>query len=120
VFDKMGNFKKNIFVHTGTDKMPDSWGTVWGVGFSTDANQKYLYVEDGRNERIHILDRESGEIVGGFGRPGHQLGEFDHAHTLAVDSKGNLFIAETDWGERVQKFRPVVGKSSQDSIQMKK
>jgi DNA-binding beta-propeller fold protein YncE len=120
VFDKMGNFKKNIFVHTGTDKMPDSWGTVWGVSFSTDANQKHLYVEDGRNERIHILDRESGEIVGGFGRPGHQLGEFDHAHTLAVDSKGNLFIAETDWGERVQKFRPVVGKSSQDSIQMKK
>jgi sugar lactone lactonase YvrE len=26
---------------------------------------------------------------------------------LAVDSKGNIFVAETDWGRRVQKFEPV-------------
>jgi hypothetical protein len=26
---------------------------------------------------------------------------------MAVDSKGNLYVAETDWGERVQKFKPV-------------
>jgi DNA-binding beta-propeller fold protein YncE len=107
VFDKSGNFKRNIFVPTGSKDIPDSWGTAWWIGFSPDAGQEFLYVEDGRNERIHILDHASGKILGGFGRPGHQLGEFDHAHTLAVDSEGNIYVAETDWGERVQKFRPV-------------
>jgi DNA-binding beta-propeller fold protein YncE len=106
VFDKAGNFKKNILISTGSKTIPDSWGTVWWIGFSPDAAQKFLYVEDGRNERIHILDHKTGKILGGFGRPGHQLGEFDHAHTLTVDSKGNVYVAETDWGERVQKFTP--------------
>jgi DNA-binding beta-propeller fold protein YncE len=115
VFDKLGNFKKNIFVHVGNEQIPDLWGTVWWIGFSPDAAQKYMYVADGRDELIHILDRESGTILGSFGRPGHQVGEFDHAHTLAVDSKGNVYVAETDWGERVQKFTPIVGNSRQDS-----
>jgi sugar lactone lactonase YvrE len=107
VFDKAGNFQKNILVHTGSEHMPDLWGTVWWIGFSPDAAQKYLYVANGRNESIHILDHATGRLLGSFGRPGHQVGEFDHAHTLAVDSKGNLYVAETDWGERVQKFTPV-------------
>jgi DNA-binding beta-propeller fold protein YncE len=105
VFDKLGAFKKNIPVHTGGD-IPDLWGTVWWIGFSPDPAQKYMYIANGRNEQIHILDHATGEMLGSFGRPGHQVGEFDHAHTLAVDSKGNLYVAETDWGERVQKFIP--------------
>jgi hypothetical protein len=28
-------------------------------------------------------------------------------HTLAVDSKGDVYVAETDWGRRVQKFKLV-------------
>ena len=103
VFDKAGNFQKNILVYTGGE-VPDLWGTVWWIGFSPDAAQKFIYVANGRNEAIHILDHQTGRILGSFGRPGHQSGEFDHAHTLAVDSKGNLYVAETDWGERVQKF----------------
>jgi DNA-binding beta-propeller fold protein YncE len=107
IFDKLGNFKKNILVHTGSEHVPDLWGTVWWIGFSPDKAQKYMYVANGRNEQIHILDHATGRILGSFGRPGHQVGEFDHAHTLAVDSKGNLYVAETDWGERVQKFKLV-------------
>ena len=34
-------------------------------------------------------------------------GNFTHGHTLAIDSKGNVYVAETDWGRRIQKFRPV-------------
>jgi DNA-binding beta-propeller fold protein YncE len=105
VFDKAGTFKKNILVHTGSDHLPDLWGTVWWIGFSPDAAQKYMYIANGRNEQIHILNHASGQVLASFGRPGHQAGEFDHAHTLAVDSKGNIYVAETDWGERVQKFR---------------
>jgi hypothetical protein len=106
VFDKMGNFKNNIWIKRGRP-IPDNWGTTWWIGFSPDREQKYMYVADGGDEEVKVLDRASGEVLSSFGRPGHQVGEFDHGHTLAVDSKGNVYVAETDWGRRVQKFKPV-------------
>lgn len=106
VFDKSGNFKNNIWIKRGS-AYPDNWGTTWWIGFSSDRQQKYMYVADGGDEQVKILDRASGEVLASFGRPGHQAGEFDHGHTLAVDSQGNVFVAETDWGRRVQKFKPV-------------
>ena len=57
-----------------------------------------------------ILDRASGQILSHFGRGGHQVGEFNHAHHIAVDSKGNIYTGEVLVGERVQKFRIVGGK----------
>ena len=107
VFDKMGNFKRNIWVRTGTPSLPDKRGTAWWTAFSPDREQKYLYVMNGRNEQVHILDHASGEILSSFGRPGHQLGNFTHGHSIAADSKGNLYVAETNWGRRVHKFRLV-------------
>jgi len=106
VFDKMGNFKKSIWVKT-TEETPDSWGTAWWAAFSRDRAQKYLYVADGRNEQVHILDHETGNELTKFGRPGHQIGEFTHCHTMDVDSKGNVYVAETDIGRRVQRFKLV-------------
>ena len=105
VFDKMGNFKRNIWVRTGTPTLPDKRGTAWWTGFSSDREQKYLYVMNGRNEQVHILDHASGTILSSFGRPGHQLGSFTHGHSVAVDSRGNLYIAETNWGRRVHRFK---------------
>ena len=105
VFDKMGNFKRNIWIRTGTPTLPDPRGTVWWIEFSKDPQQKYLYMMNGRNEQVHILDHESGKILASFGRPGHQLGDFTHGHTMAIDSKGNLYVAETDYGRRVQRFK---------------
>lgn len=107
VFDKMGNFKRNIWVRTGTPTLPDKRGTAWWTGFSPDKEQKYLYVMNGRSEQVHVLDHASGEILSSFGRPGHQLGSFTHGHSLAVDSGGNLYIAETNWGRRVHRFNLV-------------
>ena len=107
VFDKLGNFKRNIWVRTGTKTLPDKRGTAWWTGFSRDPEQKFLYVMNGRNEQVHILDRVSGEILSSFGRPGHQLGDFTHGHSLDVDSRGNLYVAETNWGRRVHRFRLV-------------
>jgi sugar lactone lactonase YvrE len=107
VFDKQGEFKRNIWVRTGTKQLPDKRGTAWWTAFSADAEQKHLYVMNGRNEQLHILDRASGEILSSFGRPGHQLGDFTHGHSCAVDSHGNLYIAETNWGRRVHRFKPV-------------
>jgi DNA-binding beta-propeller fold protein YncE len=107
VFDKIGNFKRNIWIRTGTPTLPDKRGTAWWAEFSPDKEQKYLYVMNGRNEQVHILDHASGEILSSFGRPGHQLGNFTHGHCLAIDSKGNIHVAETNFGRRIHKFRPV-------------
>jgi DNA-binding beta-propeller fold protein YncE len=107
VFDKMGTFVRNIWIRTGTPALPDPRGTAWWVAFSRDAEQRFLYVMNGRNEQLHVLDHASGKILSSFGRPGHWLGNFTHGHAVAVDSRGNLYIAETDTGRRVQKFRLV-------------
>jgi len=107
VFDKAGKFQRNIWIRTGTPTLPDPRGTVWWVAFSRDPEQKFLYVMNGRNEQVHILDHASGRILASFGRPGHQIGNFIHGHAIALDSKGNLYVAETDWGRRVQRFKVV-------------
>jgi DNA-binding beta-propeller fold protein YncE len=108
VFDKAGAFKRNIWITpAGPVPLPDKRGSAWWVGFSPDREQKFMYVMNGGKERVEILDHASGKILGSFGRPGHQAGNFTHGHTLAVDSKGNIYVAETDWGRRVQKFRLV-------------
>ena len=79
---------------------------MW-VGFSRDPAQKYMYVVNQDNEKIDILDRASGQILSSFGRVGRQPGEFTYAHFLAVDSKGNVYVAEVGTGKRIQKFKMV-------------
>jgi DNA-binding beta-propeller fold protein YncE len=106
VFELDGTFVRNFWVET-SDEIPDARGTAWWVAFSPDDRQRLLYVMDGRNERVRIIERETGALVSSFGRPGHQLGAFTHGHTLAVDSQGSVYVGETDTGRRVQKFRNV-------------
>jgi hypothetical protein len=48
-----------------------------------------MYVMNGRDKQVHILDHASGEILSSFGRPGYQLGCFTQGHILAVDSRGS-------------------------------
>jgi DNA-binding beta-propeller fold protein YncE len=78
-------------------------GVAYDVGLSPDSQQRFLYVPDGTNNHIWILNRRTLEIVGHFGRQGRYAGQFHHVHSLAVDSKGNIYAAETQ-GKRVQKF----------------
>ena len=76
------------------------------LDFSPDSGQRLIYLINQNNSEIEIIDRQSGKIVSSFGRPGHFPGEFDQAHGIAVDSKGNVYIAENR-GKRVQKFKIV-------------
>ena len=39
-----------------------------------------------------------------FGRGGRQPGQFYGVHSIAVDSKGNIYTTETFEGKRIQKF----------------
>jgi len=80
----MGGFLKNIWIRTGTAGLPDRRGPAWWVEFSRDREQKFMYVMNGRNEVVHILDHASGRILSNFGRPGHQLANFTHGHWLMV------------------------------------
>ena len=107
VFQKDGTFVRNILIPNTSGKLPDKRGTAWWVAFSPDREQKFLYMMNGGTEQVHILDHASGKIVSSFGRPGHQIGNFTHGHTIAVDSKGSIYVAETDWGRRIQKFKIV-------------
>jgi sugar lactone lactonase YvrE len=107
VFQKDGTFVRNISIPNKSGKLPDKRGTAWWVAFSPDREQKFLYMMDGGTEQVHTLDHASGKILSSFGRPGHQAGNFTHGHTIAVDSKGSIYVAETDWGRRIQKFKIV-------------
>ncbi|OUU79836.1 MAG: hypothetical protein CBC38_03505 [Gammaproteobacteria bacterium TMED78] len=103
VFNKMGEYIKSFYIGTETH----SRGTAWDVEFSPDDEQTFMYVINGGWEKIEILNHETGETLSTFGRPGHQAGAFTHAHTIAVDHDGNIYIAETSSGRRVQRFKLV-------------
>jgi len=100
VFKTDGSFVKEAFF----DKNTLGDGSVWDVAFSKDPKQQFLYVADGANERINILDRQTLQVVSSFGDGGRQPGQFYAVHSIATDSKGNIFTTETYRGQRVQKF----------------
>jgi len=100
VFQKDGTFVKEVFIAKKT--LGD--GSVWDIAFSKDPQQKYLYLADGKNEKVYILDRETLKILTTFGDGGRQPGQFFGVHSIATDSKGNIYTTETYEGKRLQKF----------------
>jgi len=100
VFKPDGTFVKEAFVEKDTLGS----GSAWDIAFSKDPQQKYIYLADGENDRVHILDRQSLEVLTTFGEGGRQPGEFYGVHSIATDSKGNIYTTETYRGQRVQKF----------------
>ncbi len=100
VFHKDGTFVKEGFV----EKRTLGSGSAWDVAFSKDPKQTYIYLADGENDRIHILLRDTLEVLTTFGEGGRQPGEFYGPHSIATDSKGNIYVTETYRGQRVQKF----------------
>ncbi len=103
VFEKDGTFVSEQPIAPWTRAS----GSVWDVEISPTRNQPFLFVADGNNNRIWIVDRETLELVGEFGTGGRNAGYFDWVHNLAIDSAGNIYTSEVNEGKRVQKFRPV-------------
>ena len=103
VFELDGTFVRERFIKPGT---LHSVGTVHAFGTSPDPEQTLLYVVDGANKWVHVLDRETLETVhqiGGYA--GHNAREFFHAHSFALDSRGNVFIGEVNDGQRYYRYR---------------
>ncbi len=100
VFRPDGTFVKEAFIA----KQTLGSGSVWDVAFSADPEQSFIYLADGVNAKVHIIDRDSMEVVTTFGDGGRQPGQFFGAHSIATDSQGNIYTTETYEGKRVQKF----------------
>jgi hypothetical protein len=111
----MGHFQRNIWIKRGTGTLTGI-GSAWDLDFSADSNQTYIYETDGGNEVLWTLGRASGDLLAGFGRPGHMAGEFTFLHTVAVDSHGNLYTGETVDGRRAQKFVPTSARPEEDAM----
>lgn len=100
VFRPDGTFVKEAQVARNTRGA----GSAWDIAFSRDAGQEFIFLADGSNFKVHILDRDSLEKLAEFGDGGRQPGLFYGTHSIASDSKGNIYTTETYEGKRVQKF----------------
>jgi DNA-binding beta-propeller fold protein YncE len=100
VFQKDGRFVKQFTIEGNTAGN----GSAWDIALSRDPEQRWIFLADGRNNRIVTLLRETGAIVSTLGRPGRYAGEFHWVHDITIDSNGNLYAGEVDNGKRVQKF----------------
>jgi len=79
-------------------------GSTWDLAFSKDPQQRFIFLADGTNEKVRVILRETLTEITNFGDGGRQPGQFYGVHSIAVDSKGNLYTTETYEGKRLQKF----------------
>ena len=100
IFTREGKFVKEVFVAKETR----ADGSVWDIAFSKDPQQTWLYMADGVNEHVRVFNRATMEEVYNFGYGGRQPGMFLGVHSIATDSKGNIYTTETYTGKRLQKF----------------
>ena len=103
IFTKDGTFIEEHFIVPET-RPGSSSGTVWDIELSPDEAQTYLYVADGTNQKVWVLQRDTMEIVNSFGRRGRAAGEFHWLHKFAVDSQGNIYTGEVHMTRRLQKL----------------
>ena len=100
IFDQGGKFLQEFRVEPQTLAN----GSTWDMVLSHDEEQKYMYVADGANGRVYVLQRSDGTVLGSFGRTGRMAGEFKWVHNIAIDRQGNLYTSEVGFGRRIQKF----------------
>ena len=99
-FTKDGKFVKEAFYAKNTLAS----GSVWDIAFSRDPEQRYILMADGQNSKVRVVQRDTLEELTSFGDGGRQPGQFYGVHSVATDSKGNLYTTDTYEGKRVQKF----------------
>ena len=104
-YDEEAHPAEGKFVKEGFfDKDTKASGSAWDIAFSKDPQQKYIFMADGMNDKVHVLDRQTLQELTTFGDGGRQPGQFFGVHSIAIDSKGNLYTTETWEGKRLQRF----------------
>jgi len=112
VFQKNGTFVKEAVVAkntlgatvTGQFGVVSSYGSAWDIAFSNDAQQRYVFIADGHNKKVHIFQRDTLTELGSFGSGGRYPGQFLAVGSIATDAQGNVYAGEQHHGKRVQKF----------------
>jgi DNA-binding beta-propeller fold protein YncE len=110
VYDTTGHLQRTIAVPwtpatpPADGKRVESGGSAVAVAFSPD--ERLIFVINQNNARVDIIERASGTAAGSFGRAGTFPGEFNQPHGIAVDSRGNVYVAENR-GRRIHRFRMV-------------
>jgi DNA-binding beta-propeller fold protein YncE len=99
-FTAEGKFLREVKPTSETDVAP----VPAGFAFSSDPQQRFLYVVDSGPMRVLIFDRATLTQIGAVGMRGPKPGEFDIVHHMAADSKGNLYTAEIVTNRRAQRF----------------
>jgi NHL repeat len=93
----------------------DFWPNIDYLASKSPTSQKDIVDVDLGNDNTWLLDKASGLVFGALGScgiapcPGHNAAHFAFGHTVTVDSKGNIYVAETITGRRIQKFVPTNG-----------
>jgi DNA-binding beta-propeller fold protein YncE len=100
LFTREGKYLTQLFVN----RAGPSAGSVAGIAFSPDSEQRFMYLADYGNSRIVVVLRETLDVLYQFGGLGEKPGEFRGPHHLAVDSRGNIYTAEVSPGNRAQRF----------------
>ena len=72
-------------------------------GIAVDGTGR-IYVADGRNHRIEVLDA-NGATVATWGGQGSGPGQFQEPWGVAVGPDGSVYVADT-WNHRIQKLDP--------------
>ena len=78
---------------------------IWDIGTFADLSNigtlfAFIVVAAG----VIVLRRKTLETLDSFGDRGPAPGQFQGAHHLASDSKGNLYVTEVAPGARIQRF----------------
>jgi hypothetical protein len=111
LYDKMGKFKRTFdypwqpATVPADGKIEQSGGATVALAFSRDPAQTFMFVVNQNNSRADIVERQSGRIVATLGQIGNLPGQFNQPHSVAVDSRNNLYIGENR-GRRIHKFTP--------------
>jgi hypothetical protein len=80
-------------------------GSTWDMVLSHDAAQKFMYVADGANGRVYILQRADGRQVGAFGRTApHGRASSSGCTTWRSTARATCTPPKSGFGRRIQKF----------------
>ena len=88
----------------------DFWPNIDYLATKSPTRQNTIVNVDLNNDNVWLMDKATATVFEALGVcgiipcPGHNTGHFAYSHTAAVDSKGNIYIAETITGRRIQKF----------------